>query len=153
MKVKRHQKILELIGSHDVETQEELLTLLNACGYQVTQATVSRDIKELRLIKTLSGDGYKYTQSGARPPERGRLDTILSEAVRDIDFAGNIVVIKCHTGMANAACQALDDMELAYVVGTIAGDNTIFALTKNEQAAKQLITAIQTICGSLQGGI
>ena len=114
MKAKRHAKILELIEEFDIDTQEELQDRLNQAGFTVTQATVSRDIKELRLIKTLSPNGnYRYTTHGEKG---GRVDlsfkfhAIFAEAVNSIDYAQNLVVIKCYTGMANAACAALDSI-------------------------------------------
>ena len=141
MKSRRHEKILELILEHVVDTQEELLRLLKQEGYHVTQATVSRDIKDLRLSKTLGADGcYRYTfvsqeRSADYTP---RFSAIFSEAVIHVDFAGHIVVVKCHTGMANAACAALDTLRLGEVVGTLAGDDTIFILMRGPEAAQTL---------------
>ena len=115
MKSQRHAKILELIKNRPIETQEELLGLLREGGFPVTQATVSRDIKELRLVKTLTPDGSYYYTAHA-PAEKGemsnRLLVLLSESVEGIDSAGNITSIKCHTGMANALCEFLDDLHL-----------------------------------------
>ena len=113
MKAKRHAKILELISAHEIDTQEELLRRLRGAGFDVTQATVSRDIKELRLIKTLSGDGrYRYATSAEELSSdmSFKFLSIFSESVKTVDYAGNIVVVKCYTGMANAACAALDSI-------------------------------------------
>lgn len=140
MKAKRHAKILELIEEFDIDTQEELQDRLNQAGFTVTQATVSRDIKELRLIKTLSPNGnYHYTTHGEKG---GRVDlsfkfhAIFAEAVNSIDYAQNLVVIKCYTGMANAACAALDSIRWDGLVGTIAGDDTILLVMKDTESAQ-----------------
>ena len=110
VKTKRHAKILEIISSYAVDTQEELLGHLKKAGFDVTQATVSRDIKELRLIKTLGSDGrYRYsTMKQEADGISSKFHSLFSDAVLHIDFAGNIVVIKCHSGMAQAACAAMD---------------------------------------------
>ena len=146
MKSQRHAKILELIKNRPIETQEELLGLLREGGFPVTQATVSRDIKELRLVKTLTPDGSYYYTAHA-PAEKGemsnRLLVLLSESVEGIDSAGNITSIKCHTGMANALCEFLDDLHLEGVVGTLAGDNTIFLLMRDERHAQELVVQLR----------
>ncbi len=140
MKAKRHAKILELIEEFDIDTQEELQDRLNQAGFTVTQATVSRDIKELRLIKTLSPNGnYRYTTHGEKG---GRVDlsfkfhAIFAEAVNSIDYAQILVVIKCFGGMANAACAALDSIRWDGLVGTIAGDDTILLVMKDTESAQ-----------------
>lgn len=142
MKAKRHAKILELIGEKNINTQEELQNELSKQGFQVTQATVSRDIKELRLIKSLSNDGsYHYT---THQKERGsdlsfKFHAIFSESVQSVDYAQNLVVVKCYTGMANAACAALDSIHWEGLVGTIAGDDTILAVMRNDAMAEKMI--------------
>ena len=142
MKAKRHAKILELIGNKHINTQEELQAELGKSGFQVTQATVSRDIKELRLIKSLSNDGsYHYT---THQKEKGsdlsfKFHAIFSESVRGVDYAQNLVVVKCYTGMANAACAALDSIHWEGVVGTIAGDDTILVVMRSEAYAEKMI--------------
>ncbi len=140
MKNRRHEKILELIGIADVETQEVLQKMLQDCGFPVTQATISRDIRELKLVKSLSpGGGYRYMAPDSAVAKR----SLLTETVRGIDYAMNTVVVKCHTGMAQAACAALDTMEHSEVVGTLAGDDTIFILTRNEASAASLTEALR----------
>lgn len=106
MKTKRHAKILEIIRTRPVDTQEELLRWLKESGFDVTQATVSRDIKELRLIKTLDTDGrYRYsTVKLENDTMSSKFHSLFADAVVNIDYAGNIVVIKCLSGMAQAAC-------------------------------------------------
>ena len=150
MKAKRHAKILELIGNKHINTQEELQAELGKNGFLVTQATVSRDIKELRLIKSLSNDGsYHYT---THQKEKGsdlsfKFHAIFSESVRGVDYAQNLVVVKCYTGMANAACaglanaaaSALDTMNMSVILGTIAGDDTILVVMRSEAFAEKMI--------------
>ena len=132
--------ILELIEQYDIDTQEELLRRLRENGFPVTQATVSRDINELRLVKSLSSDGgYKYRLDSkqARQALRDKYASILSDCVISVDYAGNTAVVKCHNGMANAACATIDDMQMDSVVGTLAGDDTIFVLFRNEKKASE----------------
>ena len=146
MKARRHAKILELISSRPIDTQDELLDLLSESGFPVTQATISRDIKELRLIKTLTADGkYHYTAHTSSPKSEisDKFLLIFSEAAREIDSAGNMLVIKCYTGMANAACAALDTLHWSGVVGTLAGDDTIFMVMRDEQNARELVTQLR----------
>ena len=138
MKKRRHAKILELINSHDIETQEELQTLLLNNGYEVTQATISRDIKELRLVKDLSEKGrYVYSTGKKNNNENARrTGGIFGESIINVEYAQNIVCIKCFAGMAVAVCTAIDSMEWTGVVGTISGDDTIFVLCKTEKIKK-----------------
>lgn len=142
MKSRRHSKILELIAQNEIDTQEELLNKLCESGFSVTQATVSRDIKELRLIKTLAHDGkYKYTTSVPKSDNNMsfRFNAIFNESVNEVDYAQNLVVIKCYTGMANAACAAIDLMHWQGAVGTIAGDDTILMVMRNEEFAVKVV--------------
>lgn len=138
MKAARHAKILELISAFQIETQEELLLALRDAGFAVTQATISRDIKELQLVKQMGKNGrYCYTagaSAGAGEPARD-LQSIFSHAILKVDYAGNTVVIKCRSGMAQAACAALDSRQIEGVVGTLAGEDTIFVLVRNETQA------------------
>ena len=137
MKKKRQAEILRIISTNEVETQEMLLSLLRERGYEVTQATVSRDINELNIEKSVSANGVNC-YAKAEKVHSVRFHNIISEAVVSIDFAMNIVSIKCHSGLANADCAGLDMMNLSYVVGTIAGDDTIFVLTRTESDARML---------------
>ena len=137
MKKKRQAEILRIISTNEVETQEMLLSLLRERGYDVTQATVSRDINELNIEKSVSANGVNC-YAKAEKVHSVRFHNIISEAVVSIDFAMNIVSIKCHSGLANAACAGLDMMNLSYVVGSIAGDDTIFVLTRTESDARML---------------
>lgn len=133
MKRQRQNKIIEIIERYEITTQDALKKRLEDEGIVVTQATLSRDINELDLRKELSESGayiYVRTQRSAVqcPP-------IFRDSISDIDYAMNTVVIKCHTGMAQAACAVLDKMDCSEIVGTIAGDDTIFALMRSEAAA------------------
>lgn len=137
MKKNRHEAILNLITQQDIGTQEELMQKLNELGYKVTQATVSRDIKHLKLIKTPVATGqYKYSYVNNESEDfSGKYYSILSHSVTSVDYAGNMAVVKCFAGMANAACAAMDNLDIQNVVGTLAGDDTIFVLCRNEQSA------------------
>lgn len=139
MKSARHQAILELIDKYPIDRQEDLLSHLKAEGYEVTQATVSRDIRELRLVKTATGNGgYRYmpaAESGKMTHSPNRFETIFRESVIKVDCAGHMVLVKCYSGMANAACEVFDSMHWNDVVGTLSGDDTFFILMRSEQAA------------------
>ena len=140
MKTKRQNEILRIISAADIETQEELASELRSLGYKVTQATVSRDIRELRLIKAASKDGgFKY----ARPEKHEtavseRLTRILSDSLVSVDASGNIIVVKTLSGSANVAAEALDNLGWPEILGTIAGDNTVFIVTRNEQDTAEI---------------
>ena len=139
MKFQRQAKILELVDRFEIETQEELTGHLRAMGYNTTQATVSRDIKELRLIKTLSAETgkYKYTaaSAGAADSFTTRLRNIFRESVTEIDAAQNMVVIKTLPGLGQAAAMAIDSMRASGVVGTLGGDDTVFAVMRDNESA------------------
>lgn len=147
MKKKRHSMILKLIEMYAISTQEEMLERLEENGFSSTQATVSRDIKELRLVKQMDKNGvYRYVEGKSETEEYlSKFTTIFSHSVISTDYALNMVVIKCHVGMANAACAAFDNMEWEGLVGTIAGDDTIFALCRTEAAASELKESIDRI--------
>lgn len=140
MKSRRHAKILDIISESSVETQDELITRLKEAGYKATQATISRDIKDLRLVKTLGSDGkYRYTSASKNSSDiRTNFSSLFSSSVNSIDFAQNIVVIKTLSGMAQAVCAALDSNEYKAVVGTIAGDDTIFVACRSSELAVSL---------------
>ena len=142
MKKQRQNKIIEIIEKHDVATQEDLKKYLEAEGIVTTQATLSRDINELNLKKQMSATGvYIYVRT-----KRSNMEcpAFFRESVVEVAYAMNTVVIKCHAGMAQAACAALDKMNCDDVVGTIAGDDTIFALMKTEAAASELTDGIKS---------
>ena len=138
MKSKRQQEILRIIGEKDVETQDQLLSELRVRGVQSTQATISRDIKELHLVKELTGYGvYKYAVSERKTSLNfaGRLRTIFKEGVTSFELAQNIVVIKTMPGLASAACAALDGMDIPDMVGSLAGDDTAILIMRTNEAA------------------
>ncbi len=146
MKTRRQARILELIRENDVETQSELLEMLKSDGFHVTQATVSRDIKEMRLIKILSGSGtYKYASEVVQNDERESHSYLFSTAVTSVESAHNLVVIKTRTGMAQAVCAALDATDRAGVLGTIAGDDTIFVATRTDSVSASLVNDLKRL--------
>lgn len=148
MKTKRQAKILEIVSARDVETQEQLLQELQDAGFYCTQATVSRDIRELRIVKELTGVGtYRYATS---PKEvggtfSGRLNTIFRECVTGFDYAQNIVVIHTLPGLASAAGSAVDAMEMSFVLGTLAGDDTVMIVMRDTNAAAAFCGEIKTL--------
>ncbi|MBQ2946011.1 MAG: arginine repressor [Clostridia bacterium] len=148
MKKRRQQRILEIITDKKIEKQEELVEILAAEGYNITQATVSRDIKELRIVKALGEDGgYYYATGSTASPSLKRSYNILTDSIKSVDNAINIVVVKCISGRAAAVCATIDDMERSKIVGTIAGDDTIFIVLKTEEEAyvlkKEIINLIE----------
>ena len=150
MKLQRQSKILHLIEQYDIETQMELTERLNEFGFSATQATVSRDIKELRLVKTLAKNGkskYAVSKGQAESGFSGKLLTIFREGVISYDRAQNIVVIKTMPGLASAACSALDGMHISDVVGTIAGDDTGFLVMRDNRGAENFCIELEKMLG------
>ena len=141
MRHDRQGRIKELIATYDIDTQEKLVELLNADGYRVTQATVSRDIKNLKLVNTLSANGkYKYTVE--KTPEQSlseRFIKILKECVLSVKSSGNIIVIQTLSGCANAAAEAIDTSNFPMILGSIAGDNTIFLVVDDPEKTPDLV--------------
>lgn len=147
MKVARHTKILELIDSYDIETQDELAKRLQEAGFTVTQATVSRDIREMRLTKIATAKGkQKYSvSSGTNSEIAERSVRVFKEAVVKMDYAQNTLVIKTLAGMGNAVGAALDSMQENDIVGTLAGDDTVFCLFKTQQQATTIMEKLYRI--------
>ena len=146
MKLDRQAMILEIIAQENIETQEQLLTRLQARGFRCTQATISRDIKQLHLIKEPVGQGvYKYAVSGNRTTLNvaAKLRTIFRECIVSIDYAQNIVVVKTMPGLANGACSALANMDMNDIVGSLAGDDTALLVMRNTEAAELLCQEIK----------
>jgi len=139
MKHNRHSRILELIKDYDIETQDALIEKLRDSGYEVTQATISRDIRELKLIKVMTSDNrLKYAVIPKENPRTVvKYNNILLETVNSIDYAQNIAVLKTHSGMAQAAAAAVDAMKYDKIVGSIAGDDTIFVVFRTDLDAKE----------------
>ena len=139
MKNDRQNKILAIIAREDIDTQEALLERLQQEGIRCTQATISRDIKQLHLIKEPIGRGrYRYAVSIHRKSLNvaDKLLTIFRESVTSIDFAQNIVVIKTLSGLASAACEAVDSMKVSYMVGSLAGENTVLLVMRDNESAE-----------------
>ena len=135
MKKKRQAEILNIIREKPIENQEMLIKVLAERGYSVTQATVSRDINELHLEKNINDEGINcYT----KVYDSNKFGNIFQQSVISVNYAMNIVCLKCHAGLANAACAAFDGMNSGNAVGTIAGDDTVFILMKTENDAKEL---------------
>ncbi len=144
MKYSRHAKILELIEKYQIETQEELADKLKECGMDVTQATISRDIKELRLIKVMLDDEhYRYAPvSHTEGSITNKLLTIFTESFVRCDYANNIVVVRTLPGMAQASASAVDALKWPEIVGTIAGDDTILIVCRAELIAEELVNKL-----------
>lgn len=141
MKYNRHTKILEIIEKNEIETQEEIAEKLKELGMDITQATVSRDIKELRLIKVMAGAGkYKYAAfTQTESVVSNKLLTIFIESFVYSDYANNIVIVKTLPGMAQASASAIDSLKWTEIVGTIAGDDTIMIICRAEKIAEELV--------------
>ena len=146
MKSKRQEKILELIAQYAIETQEELLERLSECGIPSTQATVSRDIKQLRIIKELGPNGvYRYA-TAPKPAEHtssAKLNLIFRQCITSVDYAQNMIVVKTMPGLANGAASAIDKLNIPEMLGTLAGDDTCFVVLKDTQAAAELCAEIR----------
>ena len=149
MKNSRHTRILEIISDHVIETQDDLIAKLKESGYNVTQATVSRDIKQLGLVKTATKDGgYKYTSAkNDSSSNENKLKNIMRETVVNAQNAQNIIVVRTFPGMANAAAAALDALAEEAIVGSIAGDDTIFIVVHNNEEASEFTNYIREIIG------
>lgn len=148
MKKIRQQKILEIISQYEIETQNQLIDALRDKGMNSTQATVSRDIRELRLVKELTAGGkYKYSVPSASGvfDYGDKLITIFRESVKSFACAQNIVIIKTFPGLANAACAAIDSMDIRYLVGSLAGDDTIFLAMADNAAAESFRKDIESM--------
>ena len=146
MKSQRQAKILEIISNKNIETQEQLLAELQTEGFRGTQATISRDIKELRIVKELTSLGtYRYTISASDLGSSfsARLNTIFRECVISFDYAQNIIVVRTLPGLASAAGSAIDAMNLSTIVGTLAGDDTVMIVMRDTNAAA-------TLCGEIR---
>ena len=138
MKTQRQAKIMEIISNQDVETQEQLLDALRNAGFNSTQATISRDIKELRIVKELTSFGtYRYSTSAKEVTGTfsNRLNTIFRECVTGFDYAQNLMVIKTLPGLAGAAASAIDSMNMSVILGTLAGDDTVLVVMRDNNSA------------------
>lgn len=147
MKNSRQAKILELIEKYDVKTQEELSSLLLEAGFDVTQATVSRDIKNLRIVKVLGENGkHKYTLSSNTDTKTGaRFNLIFAQSVNHIDYAANFVVLKTLPGAAQVTAMTLDSFRNEDIIGTIAGDDTVFILMRAPEDAERFYNYVKSM--------
>ena len=141
MRYSRQNRIIETITNTEVDTQEKLASLLRESGFEVTQATISRDIKELQLVKTLSSSGkYKYAVSTSKDlPVTDRFIKIFRQTVTSVDSSGNIILVKTLPGCANAAGEAIDNSNLPHIKGSIAGDNTLLLVADDEDNVPAII--------------
>ena len=149
-KSERLQTILRLVQEHPISRQEVLLEYLRNEGFDVTQATVSRDIRELCLVKAATAEGYRYVSSrneSFNPKTQGRFETIFHESVLGVDYAGHVVLVKCYSGMANAACEVFDALQWKNVVGTLSGDDTFLIVARSERDAKTICSELSRYVG------
>ena len=148
MKSQRQAKIMAIISNRNVETQEQLLALLQGEGFRATQATISRDIKELRIVKELTSLGtYRYTTANNEVASSfsSRLNTIFRECVTGFDYAQNIIIIRTLPGLASAAGSAIDAMNMSMVVGSLAGDDTVMIVMRDNNSAAAFCGEIKNL--------
>ncbi len=145
MKRIRQEKMLELISKYEIDTQDELIERLRESGFEVTQATVSRDIRELNISKMTTGKGtYRYVlPKQTAPASNMKFNSALIDALISVDYACNIVVLKTHAGLANAVAVGLDSMHLENILGCVAGDDTIMLVSRSEESAKLISDRFQ----------
>lgn len=142
MKKDRQKVLLDLIDSVEIDTQESLLEHMRKLGYKLTQATISRDISELNIHKIRTSKGeYRYVSS----LNDNKFKNIISSTTVSVASAQNIVVVKCYTGMANAACQVFDEEEIKGIIGTLSGDDTFIAIAENNETARIVENKIKSI--------
>ena len=151
MKTERQKRILELVGEHEIETQEELTMRLRSEGYTVTQATVSRDLKELKLSKATTAHGtYRYSLNLSKSAvEPARLNDAMVNSIISIDYSLNNVVIKTYPGLAQAVASTVDGMKIEDMLGCVAGDDTIIAVTRGEESSERISAQLQRMMKSL----
>ena len=152
MRYSRQHKILELINTYEIGTQDDLVTILRNNGYNVTQATVSRDIKELQLVKVLSSKGkYKYVSNQSKDlPASDRFSKIFRETITSFNSSGNIVVVKPLSGCGPAAGEAMDNGGIDHIIGSVAGDNTIFLLIDSEENVPYVLEQFKEMLNTRQ---
>ena len=140
MKSQRHARILELVSKYEIETQEDMMTRLLEDGFKVTQATVSRDLKELKLTKTLTARGtYRYVVNTTRQHTGSvKLNNAMVDSIIQVDYSLNNVVIKTYPGLANAVASGVDALNMHSILGCVAGDDTIIIITRDEESSAEL---------------
>lgn len=152
MKSKRQEKIISLVSKYEIETQEDLIAKLHADGVEVTQATVSRDIRELKLTKILTGHGtYRYILPLTGEAEKSfKFNSALVESIKNVDFAQNIIVLKTSPGMASAVATGLDSLDQQPdILGCVAGDDTIIIVTRDNESARLISEKIKSMLKSI----
>jgi transcriptional regulator of arginine metabolism len=150
MKNSRQEAILRIIASNSVETQDALLELLQQEGYRATQATISRDIRDLQLVKTMTARGtYRYQVSSRQDPVIPKFNSALTESIIRVESANNIIVIHTYAGMAQAVAACLDSMKMVDVLGCVAGDDTIIIIAKDNHAAVNLSMNLRSMIQTL----
>ena len=149
MRYSRQNKVLELIAKYEIETQEKLCQMLKSSGFNVTQATVSRDIKELQLIKTLAPSGkYKYAVSASKDgPVNDRFIKIFKETILSVNASGNIVLVKTLSGCGPAAGEAIDSLGIPNTIGSVAGDITVLLVADDPANVPVILEKFQNILG------
>ena len=147
MKSKRQEKILEIISKNNIETQEDLITALKNEGYNATQATASRDIRQLKLLKVMVDGVYKYVAPKTDNDDVSEYNLALMSSIRSINYACNNVVLKTNPGLAQAVAAGIDSMNFAEILGCVAGDDTIIVVTVSESAAASIVEKIGKISG------
>lgn len=147
MKSERQERILELISKYEIETQEDMIRRLREEGYRVTQATVSRDLRELKLTKTLTSRGtYRYAVATGRSHAGNvKLNHAMVDSITHVDYSANMVVIKTFPGMAQAVAAAVDSLSMQSILGCVAGDDTILVATRNEDSASEISERIREL--------
>ncbi len=149
MKTKRHNKILEIIENYNIETQEELIEKLKLAGYDVTQATVSRDIRELKLLKVMSDHStYKYVAPGGGHGDHKHIySKAIDGSIRSVEYSLNNIVVKTYPGMANAVAARIDSFHESDIIGCVAGDDCIILVTRTIESAEVLTKMIRDLAG------
>lgn len=145
MKKGRHEAIIDIIRKYDIENQNDLAIKLAEIGFDVTQATVSRDIQKLNLIKVKNNGRFKYALVENANNYSEKYTRIIAETIKKLDVAKNLLVIKTQSGMAMATAAALDGLELSEIIGSLAGDDAIFVATKSDDSAMMLMNKIEVL--------
>ena len=147
MKTVRQDKILDIISRYDIETQDDLINMLAKEGFAVTQATVSRDIKELKLTKVLTGRGtYRYVRGGHKIEDSSvRFNNALADSIQRVDYANNIIVLKTLPGLAAAVATGIDSIHMVEILGCIAGDDTIMVVARDAECATEIADKLKHI--------
>ena len=137
MKNKRQEKILELIAKYEIETHDDMISRLRDDGYNVTQATISRDMRELKLTKVLTSRGtYKYTVNNSRHRANNvKFNNAVVDSIVSVDYAGNSIVLKTYPGMAQAVASSVDALSVESILGCVGGDDTIIIVTRDEESS------------------